>query len=444
MNDSGIGFEVILILVLLIANGVFAMSEMAIVSARKTRLQQRAEGGDAGARSALELVGHPNRFLSTVQIGITLIGILAGAYGGATIAEQIGLSLAGVPRIAPYSQPIGLAIVVISITYLSLVIGELVPKRIALTHPERIAAAVARPMHLLSIAATPLVKVLSLSTDGILRLLRVRKSDDASVTEDDISALIEQATVAGILAEEEQDLVQRIFALGDRRVDAVMTPRRKIIWLDLRDALERNRGKMIEHRYSRFPVCEGGIDHIVGMVDVRELWSNELAGNALDLRANLTKPLFVPETMPALRLLELFRESRVHLALVVDEYGGTHGLVSLNDVLEEITGDLMTQRELRVKQREDGSWLVDASISMEEFWSGLGLEERRADLEHAYITLGGFVLDVLGRLPSEGESFEALGLRFEIVDMDRRRIDKLLVSTPTDRKEAGGPGSSVN
>jgi putative hemolysin len=428
MDDGGIGAEVLLILVLLVANGLFAMSEMAVVSARKSRLQERAQDGDAGARRALELAEHPNRFLSTVQVGITLIGILAGAYGGATIAEQIARSLERMPTLAPYSQAIAFAVVVGSITYLSLVIGELVPKRIALTHPELIASRVAGPMHVLSIAATPLVKVLSLSTDGLLRLLGVGKSDEPAVTEGDVTALIDEGAKAGIFGEEEQELVGRIFALRDQHVGALMTPRRKMIWLDLKDLPERNRDKMKRHRHSRFPVCEGGVDHIIGMVDVRDLWAKELVGEALDLREHLLKPHAVAETMTPLQLLELFRETGIHFAMVVDEYGGVRGLVTLNDVLEEITGSLTTPGEARFRRRDDGSWLIDASVSMPEFWEGLGMAERRSEDRADYHTLGGFVLNELGHVPREGEWFEAVGLRLEVVDMDGHRVDKVLVS----------------
>jgi putative hemolysin len=437
MDDGSIGTEILLILVLLIANGVFALSEMAIVSARKPRLHQRAEEGDVGARYALELVKHPNRFLSTVQVGITLIGILAGAFGGATLAEQLGRSFATMPTIGPYHEEIAFGLVVVAITYLSLIIGELVPKRIALTHPERIAAAVARPMHLVSVAATPLVKVLSISTDAMLRILRVPKSDEAAVTEEEITTLIEEGAKAGIVAVQEKELLHRIFALGDRQVDALMTPRPKMVWLDLRDPIDRNREKMKQHRHSRYPVCEGGIDNVVGLIDVRDFWSRHLAGDALDLRANLSRPVFVPETLPALRLLEIFRKTDIHLALVVDEYGGTYGLVTFNDILEEITGDLVGRQGVRFRRRDDGSWLVDASVSIDEFWSGLGLEERRTENRHDYTTLGGFVLSRLGRVPREGESFIALGLRFEIVDMDGHRVDKLLIAATGDSESAG-------
>jgi putative hemolysin len=427
MTDSGVGLEILLIILLVMANGLFAMSEIAVVSARKSRLQQRADAGDAKARRALELAAQPNRFLSTVQIGITLIGIFAGAYGGATVATPFAAYLEGFPAIARYGEEIALGIVVICITYLSLIVGELVPKRIALNNPERIASLVAGPMHTLSIVASPLVKLLSMSTEFILRILGLRKDEEPPVTEEEISSLIEQGTEAGVFEEAEQDLVERVFWLGDQRASSLMTPRRKIVWLDVTDDLEVSRRKMIDHRHARFLVCEGGIDQVIGMVRVKDLWGRLLAGDPLDLKASLVKPLFVPESMHALQLLEQFRESGVHLAVVVDEYGGVDGLITIGDVLDEISGDLTISAEPRVVQREDGSWLIDASLTMGEFWDALQLEDRREEIRRDYHTVGGFVFTQLGHVPTSGEHFEALGLRFEVVDMDGRRVDKVMV-----------------
>ncbi len=429
MSESGIGTEVLLIFLMIVANGVFAMSEIAVVSARKTRLQQRADGGDIGALRALELAKHPNRFLSTVQIGITLVGIFAGAYGGATIASHFDGYLEQFPRIAPYSEQIALGGVVLAITYLSLVVGELVPKRIALTHPEAIAARVAGPMNLVSRAAAPLVKLLSVSTEVLLRLLGVRKTDEPPVTEAEITALIEQGTEAGVFEEEEQDLVERVFWLGDQRVVSLMTPRRKIVWLDVDAPPEMIREKLVGHRFSRFPVCEGSLDQVLGMVEVKDLLPTLLGGEPVDLRAAVRAPHFVPEGMRALRLLELFRESGVHMAVVVDEYGSIEGLVTLTNLLEEITGDLTVSPEARVVQREDGSWLVDASLSMGELWEELDLEGWQAETRGDYYTVGGFVFARLGHIPMPGESFVSHGLRFEVVDMDGNRVDKLLVNS---------------
>lgn len=431
MSDSGIGLQALFILILILANGVFAMSEIAVVSARKTRLQQRAEEGDAKARCALELAEHPNRFLATVQIGITLVGIFAGAYGGATIAGVLDGYLERFPAIAPYSEEIALGGVVLVITYLSLVVGELVPKRIALTHPERIASVIAGPMHTLSVIASPLVTLLSVSTDTILRLLGIRKAEEPPITEEEIAALLEAGTEAGVFEEEEQELVERVFWLGDQRVSALMTPRHRVEWFDVRDPPTAHREELIRNRHSQYPVCEGDLDHALGMVRTKDLLAELLGGNPLDLKAALRKPLFVPESLRALRLLEMFRESGIHMAMVIDEYGGVEGLVTLNDVLKEMAGDLAASADPRIVQREDGSWLVDGSLTMDEFWECLDLQERRGEERPNYHTLGGLVVTTLGRIPRSGDAFQAYDLRFDVVDMDGNRVDKVLVSPPT-------------
>lgn len=431
---GSIGWQILLILLLILANGLFAMSEIAIVSARRVRLQQRAENGDAGAQRALDLAANPNRFLSSVQIGITLIGIFAGAYGGATLAAPLTELLSNTSA-ARYAHQLALAIVVATITFLSLVVGELVPKRIAMTNPERIAARVSGMMSFISVIGSPLVKVLSVSTDWTLRLLGVRKSDEPPITEEEVSAMIEQGAEAGVFEEEQQDLVERIFSLGDRRVSSFMVPRRKIVWLDLLDTPEENRAKMAAHRHTRFVVSKGGIDQVLGMVDVKDLWSAAMMGEEFHLASKVRKPLFVPENMSALDLLDQFRTSGIHLALVLDEYGGVEGLVTLNDIVEGITGELEPGEPPRIVQREDGSWLVDASMSMDEFWETLDLEERREEERTAYHTVGGFVVERLGHIPRAAEYFVFNGLRIEVVDMDGHRVDKVLVSSAPEMTE---------
>jgi putative hemolysin len=433
------GTEVLIVLLLLVANGVFAMSEIAVVSARKSRLQQRAEDGDAAAGRALHLAEHPERFLATVQVGITLVATLAGAFGGAAIAEPLAAYLARFPRIAEYAQPIALGLVVLAITYASLIIGELVPKQIGLNHPERIAAAVAGPMDMLSRVARPLVWLLTGSTRLVLRLLRIRKSDELPVTEAEIAVLLEQGTQAGVFEEEEQELVERVFWLGDQRVVSLMTPRHRIVWLDVGASSAEHRSAMVEHRYSRYLVCEGGLDDVLGMVEVKDLWAAELSGQRVDdLRALLKQPLFIPESTRALRVLEQFRETGTHLALVVNEYGGTQGIVTLNDVLEEFAGEMArggVPPAPPVVRRDDGSLLIDASFAMEEFREILDLEDRRHE-PREYRTLGGFVFTTLGHVPHPGEYFESNGYRIEVVDMDGNRVDKVLVA-PLPSRHAG-------
>lgn len=423
---SEMGIEVLLVVVLVALNGVFAMSEIAVVSARKARLQQRADAGDRRAGRALELAEDPIRFLSTVQIGITLVGILAGAFGGATITEEIGAWLESYPVVAPYSQGIGLAVVVLAITYLSLVVGELVPKRIGLNNPEGIASAVAGPMQRHSRIASPVVWLLTASTEGLLRLLGVRCSEEPPVSGAEISVLLEQGTRAGVFEEEEQEMVERVFWLGDQRVASLITPRYRVVWLEVDASLGENLERMMRHRHSRFPVCDGGLDRVLGMVEVKDLWAEQLQERPIDLRASLKQPLFVPESTRALRLLELFRDSGTHLAVVVDEYGGVQGIVTLDDVLDEVAGDAGAPNP-HVVRREDGSWLVDGSYPVDELRDALGLPERREEERGEYRTVGGFVVTRLGRIPSAGDHFEADGLRMEVVDMDGNRVDKVLI-----------------
>lgn len=428
---SGIGFEVLLIIVLVLLNGVFAMSEIAVVSARKTRLQQRAEAGDAGARRALALASEPNRFLSTVQIGISLVGVFAGAYGGVTVAEELAEVLRRNQTLAPYAETLALVLVVIAITYLSLVVGELVPKRIGLNAPEKVAALVAGPMHVLSIVAMPAVRLLSFSTDLILRLFGVRNREELPVTGAEIAVMMEQGTQAGVFEQAEQEMVERVFRLGDQRVDAIMTPRRQVVWIDVNEPAHECRIEVARHGFARYPVCDGDLDRVLGMIALKDVFAATVGGEACDdLRPLLRQPLYIPESTRALRVLEDFRDSGVHLALVVDEYGGTAGLVTLADVLEEIAGDLGAAgpgHSPAVVRRDDGSLLVDASISMDDFREHLDLEERRDD-PREYRTLGGFVFTRMGHVPTEGEHVEASGYRIEVVDMDGNRIDKLLVT----------------
>lgn len=425
---SIIAFEVLLIILLIFANGIFAMSEMAIVSARKTRLQQLANAGDAKARAALELANAPDRFLSTVQIGITSVGILAGAFGGATIAEQIGAYISVFPALAPYGEAIGLGVVVLSITYLSLIFGELVPKRFALNRPERIAALVAQPMNLLSKLAAPFVWLLSFSSNIIFKIFGVKASEEMPVTEEEIKVLIEQGTHAGVFEETEQDLVESVFRLGDRRVSALMTPRRDIAWIDAAASDEEIRRRMSQSHYSRFPICEGAVDNVVGVVKAKDYLA--LPIDAASLQSILKQPLFVPETTTALHALELFKDAHTHIALIIDEHGAVEGLVTTNDVLEAIVGDfaLPAGQESYAVRREDGSWLLDGALPIDEFKEIFSIANLPNEQRSGYHTLAGFVFMFLGRVPATADHFEWNGLRFEIMDMDGNRIDKVLVA----------------
>jgi len=425
---SDITYQIMFIIFLTIANGVFSMSEIAIVSARKARLQQWVNEGNAKASVALDLANSPNRLLSTVQIGITLIGILAGVVGGATIAEELSVRLSTIPLLAPYSEAIALGIVVLGITYLTLIIGELVPKRLALHNAEGIACTVAAPMRVLSRIASPAVYLLSISTDAVLKIIGIRPVAESPVTEEEINILIEQGMKAGTFEEAERDMVEHVFLLGDLRVGALMTPRTEIVWLDIDDSPEEILRKIADSGNSRFPVGQGSLDNILGIVQVKDMLGRNIGGKPADLKASLRRPLFVPESTHALKVLELFKQSGIHISLVVDEYGTVQGLITLNDILEEIVGDIPSAEELEqplAVQRDDGSWLLDGMLPINDLKEIFGIRELPG--EGIYQTLGGFVLMHMGRIPHVGNHFEWGELRFEVVDMDKNRIDKVLV-----------------
>jgi putative hemolysin len=434
-------FEALVILLLIILNGIFSMSEIAVVSARKTRLEQWANEGDNRARTALELANAPNQFLATIQIGITLVGILAGVFGGATIATTIAVGLDEIPLVASYSRPVSLAIVVLIITYLSLIIGELVPKRLALNSPERIASTMATPMRALARLASPVVYVLGLSTDAILRLLGMRPVIEPPVTEEEIRSLIAQGTQAGMFEEAEQEMVERVFRLGDRRVGAVMTPRTEIVWVDSEAPLEEIQQTIAQSTHSRILVAQGSLDDVLGVAHAKELLLPLLRGEPLDLTAILRQPLYVPESMRALEVLELFKQSATHIALVIDEYGGVQGLLTPSDILEAIVGDLPQPGEpvepLAV-QREDGSWLLDGMLSIDDFKELFDIGRLPDEDQGVYQTLAGFVIMQLGRIPVVSDHFEWGGLRLEVVDMDGNRVDKVLVHPPADATSEAG------
>lgn len=423
--------EIVIVVLLILINGLFSMSEMAIISARKNRLRQKVADGDKGAASALDLAESPNRFFSTVQIGITLIGILSGAFGGATIAEQIGAELYKIAWLAPYSEGIGVGIVVIVITYLSLVVGELVPKRLALSNAEKVAAAVSPLMQFLSKATTPFVKLLSGSTNFMLRILRVHPSNEPEVTEEDVRNMLDQGTENGIFEEMEQDMVERIFRLSDRNISALMTPRTEIAFLDIDADYDDLYRKITSYPFSRFPVIRDTTDNILGLVQARDLLIQRLEGRSFDVQSILQQPLFIPESTPALDVLENLRSTGVELAMIIDEYGGVLGLVSMNDILEAIVGEVVTPHgdyETQAVRREDGSWLFDGMTQVDELRDYLDIGKLPDQDEVNYETLSGLMMAQLGRIPASGDYFEWDKLRFEVMDMDGRRVDKVLIS----------------
>lgn len=423
-------FEISIILLLIIINGVFVLSEIALVSSRKARLQQRASEGDEGARKALELASSPNRFLSTSQIGVTFVSIMAGAFGGATIAGEVEARLREIPPLAPYSHIAGIIIVVIGISYFSLVVGELVPKRLGMSRPEKVASIIAPPMNTVSRLLSPVVRILSISTDLVLKVAGVKPVEEPPVTEEEIKILIDEGTRAGVFEEVEQDIVERVFRLSDRRASSLMIPRADVTWLDIDDTPEEIRRKVDQSDYPLFPVGRGSLDDILGVVRPRDMLSCSLKDQQIDLKSSLIPPQFIPESMAALKILELFKQSGVHVALVVDEYGGVQGLVTLKDILEAIVGDIPyigRPTEPQAVKRDDGSWLVDGMLSTDEFKELFKVKRLPGEETGYYQTIGGFVMMHLGRIPSTGDRFVWDDLRFEVVDMDENRIDKMII-----------------
>ncbi|HEY9629573.1 MAG TPA: hemolysin family protein [Coleofasciculaceae cyanobacterium] len=424
-------FEILGIVLLMVANGIFSMSEMAIVSARKARLQEQAEQGSIGAKAALKLANSPNNFLSTVQVGITLIGTLTGVFGGASLSKPLAVYIGMIPALQESSEAIALALVVLLITYLSLIIGELVPKRLALNNPEKIAATVAAPMRIVAKIASPIVYLLSLSTELVLKLIRANHpSNEPLITEEEIKVLVRQGTEAGMFDEAEQDMVERVFHLGDQQVNDLMTPRPDIIWLDLNDSAEVNRHKMTECRHSRIPVCQAALDNVMGIAHVADILAQSLSGQPIDLTTLLRPPLLIPESTHALRVLELFKQSGTHIALLLDEYGVIQGLVTLNDVMEVIIGDVPfadDPQESSIIRREDGSWLVDGMLSSEDLKELIDVDELPGEDRGNYQTIAGFVITQLGHIPRSSDHFSWNGFRFEVIDMDGNRVDKVLV-----------------
>lgn len=422
--------ELLIIVGLLLANGVFAMSELAMVTARRSRLQALASRGSRRARTALRLAEEPTAFLSSVQIGITLIGILAGAFGGARVAGHIQPYFAGVAWLAQWSEEIAFGLVVGGITFLSLILGELVPKRLALNAPERVAMTVAPLMRGIARLMAPAVAVLSVSTNLVFRVLRLRASNDQAVTEEDIRALIAQGRAAGSVHAGEAEIVSRVLRFGDRPVSAVMTPRTEIVWLDLEEPADEVRRQLMAITHRAVLVATGTIDHVIGVLRVRDLLPKALAGEPLDIRGALRPPLFVPESLTLLTLVERFREAQTELAIVLDEYGGVLGLVTRTDVLDDLAmglpGSAQGHDDIIVR-REDGSWLVDGACSLQDFEDRTRIPIAALHEASGVRTVAGLILSALGRVPAVGEVAVIDGHRFEVMDMDGRRIDRLLV-----------------
>lgn len=423
--------ELAILIFLVLLNGVFAMSELAIVSAKKPRLKAKADRGDAGAKAALKLLEDPSRMLSTVQIGITLIGVIAGAYGATALADDLApVILNAFPATRDYADDLAFGVVIVFTTYLSLVLGELVPKRIAMSAPESIAGVMAPFMALLATVSSPLVWLLKTSTDAVLRLFGLHRARQADVTEEEIHSLIEEGHEAGLIESEEREMIAGVMRLGDRSVRAIMTPRPDVVWLDPSMSAEATLARIRESQHSRFPVALGSVDEVLGVVQTKELLTR---AGPLDLRATMHPPVIVPESLSVLRLLDSMRGNPVRMVFVADEYGMIQGLVTAADLLEAIAGDGALSHDEAIAapvQREDGSWLVDGMTPIDEFERLVGVPGLSEDGQ--FDTVAGLMIQLTQRLPHVGDRAERWPLKFEIIDMDGRRIDKLLVSRMPD------------
>ncbi len=429
-------FEIVVVAGLILLNGFFAMSELAVVSSRRGRVAQMAETGNAGAAAALKLIDDPTRFLSTVQVGITFVGIFAGAYSGATLAEPLAAALT--PALGRWASPIAVTLVVTLVTYFSLVVGELVPKRIALNNAELIASKVARFLTGLSVVGAPIVWLLHASTETAIRLLGLPKTPESTVSEEEVKSLIAEGARTGVFHAAERDMIDGVLRLADRSVRSIMTPRLDVFWIDLDDPTATIQQEIAESGHSRFPAGRRSLEEFDGVVHAKDLLDQLAHGRPLDIAAALRKPLVVHEGLPVLRLMEMFRESQVHMAIVVDEYGAVEGLVTPTDILMAIAGDLPEEHDeggSTAVRREDGSWLLDGLLTIDEAARVLQQPDMRGDAD--YETLAGFILTNFGRIPQVGDHFTWRGLRFEIVDMDANRIDRIMVSDVSDKEMAG-------
>lgn len=424
--------EIIIIVLLILLNGVFSMSEIALISSRKSRLESEAKKGSSTAKTALDLASSPNKFLSTVQIGITLIGILTGIYSGEAITTDLQTFLERFPTFAPYAKTLAVTLIVIIVTFFTLVLGELVPKRIGLTYPESIAKLVALPMRFISIVAAPFIWLLTQSTEFLLRIFRIKPSEDGRVTEEEIKAIIKEGTEGGEVQEIEQDIVERVFHIGDRKVNSLMTHRNSIIYLSLDDSLEHIKETILEELHSIYPVCQNdNLDEVVGVVNLKDLFANFEKSSDFNLRDILNEPAYFIEHTSAYSALEAFKSSKIHYALVTDEYGVIQGIITLNDILEALVGDASDfyQDEFQLIQREDGTWLVDGHYSLHDFLTHFELDELIADFD--VTTVSGLIITELGHIPKQGEKLNWNRFEFEIIDMDGIKIDKIIIREVT-------------
>ena len=418
--------DIVILLGLILLNGLFVMSEIALVSARKSRLEMMAEKGDKKAENALKLALNPELFLSAAQIGITLIAILTGVYSGERFSAYLQPYVEKIEFFRPYADTIAISIIVIIVTFLSIIFGELIPKRIALLNAEKIAKKAASPMYAFAKATHPIVWLLNRTSNGFFKLFNIKQSKDDSVTEEEIKAIISEGTEAGTIEEEEKEIIERIFHLGDRNITSLMTHRSDILWFDLNDNEEKIREKIIAEPHSIYPICDGDLDDIKGVVSIKDLYVSD----DLTLFKDLMQPaLFVPDNNTAYQVMEKYKESKIHSCFIVDEYGSVRGMITLNDILEAIVGDIPQSHieDYEILEREDGSYLIDAQIPFYDFLSRFNQTDLLQQDEQAYDTLAGLILHELERIPQAGDKLEWNGFHIEIIDMDSHRIDKVLV-----------------
>jgi putative hemolysin len=418
--------EILIILFLILLNGVFSMSEIALISARKSRLENAAKKGNTNAKVALDLANSPNKFLSTVQIGITLIGILTGIYSGEKITTDVQDFVAGFEVLKPFANSIAVGIVVVILTFFSLVLGELVPKRIGLNYPETIAKAVAVPMKIVSKITAPFIWLLTISTEFLLDIFKIKPTADGKVTEEEIKAIIKEGTEVGEVQEIEQDIVERVFHIGDRKVNSLMTHRSSVVFLSLEDTLQELKAKVLHELHSFYPVCRENKDDIEGIVLLKDLFASFEKGS-FDLESITKEPVYFIEQTSAYKALENFKKSKVHYALIVDEHGVFQGIITLNDILEALVGDASDfyDEEFQLLAREDGTWLVDGHYSLHDFLTYFDMDDHINDYD--VTTVSGFIITELGNIPKQGQKLIWNKLEFEVIDMDGVKIDKILI-----------------
>jgi putative hemolysin len=428
--------ETLIILGLLILNGFFAMCEIALVSSRKSKLEREAKQGSNGAKIALDLLKEPEKFLSTVQIGITLVGIVAGAYGGEAFTKDLQPYLEHISWIKNYAEEVAFVLIVTVITYFSLIIGELVPKSIALNNPEGITITFAPFMKGLAIVTYPFVAFLSLSTKLFLKVLMIKERNEPPVSEDELKYMIETGSQHGVIEKQESEIMHSVFRFGDRKADNVMTQRRDISWININHSKEEILANIFQSGYTKFPVCDESLDKIIGVVSIRDILMYANDGSNFDLKAHLIEPIFIPRTTPALKILDTFRKKKVHVGFVVNEYGGTEGLITLHDLVENLIGDFPEvgdNDDVQIIKREDGSLLIDGELKIDDLKKEIKLD--KLPNESNYATLAGFIIYQLHVIPKAGDSFIYKDYKFEVIDMDGNRIDKVLIAKVKDERK---------